>query len=145
MIPLIAIVFGGGAAASEVGVGAILGAPFMLSTLAMFVTGVAVLAARKRRANRRRCWSSTRASSATTWRYFAVAYALAIGAAFLPADLLLPAPADRRSLLLGLYVWYVIGPPAGRGRARRRSWRRCASTGSTGGRRRIRRRRGCGS
>src|SRR5512146_2045870 len=43
MIPIIAILFATGASASEVGVGAILGAPFMLATLAMFVTGVAVL------------------------------------------------------------------------------------------------------
>src|SRR4029078_9468422 len=44
MIPIIAIVAGSGSEASHgVGVGAILGAPFMLSTLAMFVTGVAVL------------------------------------------------------------------------------------------------------
>ena len=42
LIPIIAIGFaGGGAATDAVGVGAILGAPFMLSTLAMFVTGVA--------------------------------------------------------------------------------------------------------
>ena len=33
---------GGSIAASEVGVGAILGAPFMLGTLTMFVTGSAV-------------------------------------------------------------------------------------------------------
>ena len=50
MVPLIAIVFGGGVAASEIGVGAILGAPFMLATLAMFVTGAAVLLMRRRRA-----------------------------------------------------------------------------------------------
>src|SRR4029077_2663252 len=43
MIPIIAILFSGSASANEVGIGAILGAPFMLSTLAMFVTGVAVL------------------------------------------------------------------------------------------------------
>ena len=43
MIPIIAIIFVGTSAAEEVGVGAILGAPFMLSTAAMFVTGVAVL------------------------------------------------------------------------------------------------------
>src|SRR5204863_5983060 len=44
MIPIIAILFGGGSAASDsVGIGAILGAPFMLSTLAMFVRGVAVI------------------------------------------------------------------------------------------------------
>ena len=50
MIPIIAILTGGGSEASHgVGVGAILGAPFMLSTLAMFVTGVAVLYVARRR------------------------------------------------------------------------------------------------
>src|SRR4026207_2451504 len=47
MIPLIAILLAGTRADSEsghaIGVGAILGAPFMLSTLAMFVTGLGVL------------------------------------------------------------------------------------------------------
>src|SRR4051795_1509150 len=50
MIPIIAILSGGGSSASHgIGVGAILGAPFMLSTLAMFVTGVAVLWAARHR------------------------------------------------------------------------------------------------
>ena len=50
MIPIIAIGFGGGGESTDaVGVGAILGAPFMLSTLAMFVTGVGVIAWRRRR------------------------------------------------------------------------------------------------
>ena len=43
IIPLIAILIHGGAAGEEVGIGAILGAPFMLSTLAIFVCGVSVL------------------------------------------------------------------------------------------------------
>src|SRR5215203_1934253 len=51
MIPIIAILFSTGEHSEEVGVGAILGAPFMLSTLAMFVTGVAVVATAKRRPN----------------------------------------------------------------------------------------------
>src|SRR4051812_42996352 len=46
MIPIIAILFGTGDASHAVGIGAILGAPFMLSTLAMFVTGVAVIASK---------------------------------------------------------------------------------------------------
>ena len=55
MIPIIAILSGGGSEASHgVGVGAILGAPFMLSTLAMFVTGVAVLCVRRQTAAGRR-------------------------------------------------------------------------------------------
>lgn len=43
MIPIIAIIFVGTPESEAVGIGAILGAPFMLSTAAMFVTGVAVL------------------------------------------------------------------------------------------------------
>ena len=50
MIPLVAIVFGAGSHSDAVGVGAILGAPFMLATLAMFVTGLAVIARARRRA-----------------------------------------------------------------------------------------------
>jgi cation:H+ antiporter len=43
LIPIIAILFTGTPEADEIGIGAILGAPFMLSTAAMFVTGAAVL------------------------------------------------------------------------------------------------------
>ena len=49
-IPIVAILFSSGAHSSEVGLGAILGAPFMLATLAMFVTGAAVLSQAGRRA-----------------------------------------------------------------------------------------------
>src|SRR3712207_2830191 len=52
MIPVVAIVaslFTGASAAGEIGVGAILGAPFLLATLAMFVSGIAVLSYRRRR------------------------------------------------------------------------------------------------
>ena len=51
MVPLVAIFGGGNTAAisEEVGVGAILGAPFMLSTLAMFLVGIAALVFRDRR------------------------------------------------------------------------------------------------
>ena len=88
MIPIIAIVFGGGGEATDdVGVGAILGAPFMLSTLAMFVTGVGVICWRAAARDRRRGWSSTRRVLGHDIRYFVVAYALAIGAAFLPPEL----------------------------------------------------------
>ena len=43
ILPLIAIVFGGAETGKEIGVGAIIGAPFMLSTLAMFVLGATVI------------------------------------------------------------------------------------------------------
>ncbi|MCA1688798.1 MAG: sodium:calcium antiporter, partial [Actinobacteria bacterium] len=52
MIPIVAVIASlltGSSAASDIGVGAILGAPFLLATLAMFVAGVSVLAFRRRR------------------------------------------------------------------------------------------------
>lgn len=43
IIPVIAVLLAGGPGGAEIGVGAIAGAPFMLGTLAFFVTGAAVL------------------------------------------------------------------------------------------------------
>lgn len=43
IIPIIAILFSAGAQSHEIGIGAIAGAPFMLGTLAFFITGLAVL------------------------------------------------------------------------------------------------------
>jgi cation:H+ antiporter len=107
MIPLVAIVFGGGVAASEVGVGAILGAPFMLSTLAMFVTGAAVLLMRKRRANREDLVVDTRVLG-HDMAYFVMTYGVAVGMALLPGDWILPRQLSAL-VLLGLYGRYVYG------------------------------------
>ena len=107
LIPIIAIVFATGAASDEIGVGAILGAPFMLATLAMFVTGAAILLFRKRRAT----GGDLRIDAgviAHDMKYFAIAYAIAIGSAFLPID----PPWIRwlaAVLLIGIYIWYVRG------------------------------------
>lgn len=43
LLPLVAILTGGAVSGDEIGVGAILGAPLMLSTLAMFVLGTSLL------------------------------------------------------------------------------------------------------
>ena len=43
ILPIVAIFFYGGDSAQDIGVGAILGAPFMLSTLAFFLIGLTVL------------------------------------------------------------------------------------------------------
>jgi cation:H+ antiporter len=43
LLPLVAIMLGRGGSGDEIGIGAILGAPLLLTTLAMFVLGVAVL------------------------------------------------------------------------------------------------------
>ena len=108
MIPLIAIGFGGGGEATDdVGIGAILGAPFMLSTLAMFVTGVGVVFWRKRRLTGTRMVVDT-VVLVHDIRYFVIAYALAIATAFLPPEMgflrIVVAV-----ILIGIYAWYVKG------------------------------------
>ena len=108
MIPVIAIIFGSGSeAAHDVGVGAILGAPFMLSTLAMFVTGVGVIAFRKRRATDTRMEVDT-GVLVHDIRYFLIAYGLAIATAFLPPTLDVIRYVVAVALL-GIYAWYVKG------------------------------------
>ncbi|MBE0426558.1 MAG: sodium:calcium antiporter [Nitrospirae bacterium] len=42
ILPVVAIFFYGGESAEDIGIGAILGAPFMLSTLAFFIVGITV-------------------------------------------------------------------------------------------------------
>ena len=104
MIPIIAILFTGGEA-ENVGIGAILGAPFMLSTLAMFVTGVAVFVMGRSRPSGDVVLADARVLTHDV-RYFAIAYAIAIGTAFLPETiswLRLVVAAG----LLGIYAWYV--------------------------------------
>jgi cation:H+ antiporter len=107
MIPIIAIVFTSGAASSEVGVGAILGAPFMLSTLAMFVTGAAVLLLRNKRANREDMVVDPGVLG-HDMGFFAVAYSIAVAMALLPSDMIVPRRLSS-ILLIAIYVWYVIG------------------------------------
>jgi cation:H+ antiporter len=107
LIPIIAIAFTAGDASDEIGVGAILGAPFMLSTLAMFVTGIGIIAFRSRRASGTTAVVDTRVL-AHDLRYFFVGYGLAIGAAFLPTDLA-PARWLVAVVLVGMYAWYVKG------------------------------------
>jgi cation:H+ antiporter len=106
-IPIVAILFSSGVSTHAVGVGAILGAPFMLSTLAMFVTGLGVLAVARRRPNGDVMPVDTQVL-AHDMTYFAVAYAIAIGAAFLPLE-----PRWLKwivaLILLGIYGWYVKG------------------------------------
>ena len=90
LIPVIAIVgptiFGGGSPNSaEIGVGAILGAPFMLSTLAMFVTGLAIVIF-ARRGRRGTGMSINVRVLGRDVIFFMVAYGIAIATAFLPAD-----------------------------------------------------------
>jgi cation:H+ antiporter len=83
----------------------------MLSTLAMFVTGIAVLWAARKHSDRRPEADNMRVDTgvlAHDMRYFAIAYGLAIGAAFLPVE-----PVQLKwivaAVLIGIYAWYVKG------------------------------------
>jgi cation:H+ antiporter len=109
MIPLIAILFAGTRAdpdaAHQVGVGAILGAPFMLSTLAMFVTGIGVLYWARRRSTGRQMPVDTKVLGKDI-RYFYLAYAIAVGAAFIPADYSF-LRYGVVVIVIGIYAWYV--------------------------------------
>ncbi|MDX2084340.1 MAG: sodium:calcium antiporter [Candidatus Melainabacteria bacterium] len=116
LVPIIAIVSGlmnqgamkqGALSASEgeaIGIGAILGAPFLLSTLALFVTGFAVFYFA-------RCGKRTRTMTLNTalikrdFRYFFLAFGLSVLAGVVPL------PAILKYVLAGalllLYAWYV--------------------------------------
>src|SRR5450432_2094424 len=107
MIPLVAIVFGVGARSDAVGIGAILGAPFMLATLAMFVTGVTVVL-RVRGASGPAQLTIDPLILGHDLRVFGLTYGFAILVAFLPADLA-PPRWLAAIVLIGAYAWYVRG------------------------------------
>ena len=85
LIPVIAILFTNSADADEIGVGAILGAPFMLGTLVMLLIGLVAFLLRKRRGR-----DTLRVDTAHATRdlsFFLVLYTLALALAVLPAEL----------------------------------------------------------
>lgn len=104
LIPVVAILLSKGAASDAIGLGAILGAPFMLSTLALTVTGVAAFVYAKRRDN-----GSTllvrRGALVRDLAYFLSLFTLAVATAWLPAG---PVRWGVCVILLGGYVKYVI-------------------------------------
>jgi cation:H+ antiporter len=89
----------------EIGVGAILGAPFMLATLAMFITGLAIIIFARRNGRS----TLMRVNVEVLGRdviFFVIAYALAIGVAFLPAELH-PVKWVVAAILFVMYAFYV--------------------------------------
>jgi cation:H+ antiporter len=103
MIPIIAILVIGSEDAHEIGIGAILGAPFLLSTAAFSVTGLGVIFFQRHR----RHGTEVHVDAAVIRRdigYFFVVYLFAIGASFLPVEFAKYAVA---AILLGLYGYYV--------------------------------------
>ena len=107
LVPIIAIVFTGGAAADDVGIGAILGAPFMLASLAMVVTAGAVLIF---------AWRGRRSIDVTVnegvmrrdLSHFLIAYALAMGAGMIPVRPLHYALSAGLLVFYGYYVWETM-------------------------------------
>jgi cation:H+ antiporter len=104
LIPIVAVVaLGDTHHGEEVSLGAILGAPFMLATLAMFITGFAIwLFSRSGRRGTTLLVSSS--VLGRDIRFFLMTYALAGAAAFLPYYQLKVLVAV---VLIGLYVFYV--------------------------------------
>ena len=102
-VPLVAIIFNRSEAAREIGVGAILGAPFMLSTLAFTVTAIAVVyhALRKRRTF---VMTVDTKVVGQDLRYFFVVYIAAVFSSLLPWHGAKIAVAVG---LLGCYAYYV--------------------------------------
>jgi cation:H+ antiporter len=77
LVPIIAILYGTKEAGHQIGVGAIIGAPFMLGTLALFISGVAVMVNRRKRDD----YPILRVDTVVMRRdmeYFMVLYGLAI-------------------------------------------------------------------
>ena len=106
MIPIIAIIFVGTTASEEIGIGAILGAPFMLSTAAMFVTGVAVLffaRGGKRDAN----LNINQVVVRRDLRFFLAMYAAAVALGLPFFEKPQPLRIVAGLLLVGAYVLYV--------------------------------------
>lgn len=103
IIPLVAILFSTGHAAEEIGVGAILGAPFMLATAAFAVTGLSVLGFARRRQQGRDMHLDAEVVR-RDFGYFIAVYIIAIGSTALPAH---GAKIAVAVLLIGLYGLYV--------------------------------------
>jgi len=109
IVPLIAIFLGGGAQGAEVGVGAILGAPFMLGTLAMFIGGLAVLYG-FRKGHRKEHLVLRRDHAERDMKQFMLMYSLALVAALLGIqNYFNPGYANYAIavVLLGAYVFYL--------------------------------------
>ncbi|HMK45186.1 MAG TPA: sodium:calcium antiporter [Methanocella sp.] len=103
ILPLIAILIIGGETGHEIGAGAILGAPFMLSTLALLVCGLSVIVFARRR--RTKALHINSELVRRDLRFFLFAFALAAVSAFVPLEFGFIKPVVGISLLL-LYIVY---------------------------------------
>ena len=82
LVPIVAILFTNSVDADDIGVGAILGAPFMLGTLVMLLIGVTAFVLRKRRG--RDTLRVDRAHASRDLGFFLVMYSAAVAIALIP-------------------------------------------------------------
>lgn len=103
IIPLVAILWIGGPDAMDVGVGAIVGAPFMLATLTLPLTGIWVmfLSAMKQRRN---AFEIARGVALTDLGYFLPVFSVALAASFVPVRTV---RFLAGVVLLGVYLHYL--------------------------------------
>ncbi len=107
LIPIVAILFTGSTASDDIGIGAILGAPFMLATIAMVVTAAAVVifAWRKRRS------LDVTVNEGVMRRdlsHFLIAYGLAIASTLVHVRALHYALAAGLMVFYAYYVWETL-------------------------------------
>ena len=102
LVPIVAIFFSTGEGSHDVGIGGILGAPFMLSTLAMLVIAVALWSYRNRRRTTQLQFNAETAESDLI--FFLIAYSLAVASAFLPRDF----DIARKAIAFALIPLYFI-------------------------------------
>jgi cation:H+ antiporter len=102
LIPLIAILMIGGAAGEEIGVGAILGAPFMLATLALFVCGASVYVFARRRQTKTLHINGKLIRRDLS--FFLIAFSIAAVTAFVPVEYWFVRPVVG----VGLLVIYAV-------------------------------------
>ncbi len=107
IVPLIAIFFGSKEQGEEIGEGAILGAPFMLGTLAMFVGGVAILYA-FRKGRRGPSLKLRRDHAERDMKYFMIMYSVALVAGLIGMQTLFDTSLFNRGLAVVLLVAYVV-------------------------------------
>ncbi|MGZ4952907.1 MAG: sodium:calcium antiporter, partial [Halobacteriota archaeon] len=107
VIPLIAIFFVGGTTGSAIGIGAILGAPFMLGTLALFITGLSVFVFRRRRENGTHLKVIHRTQERDL-SFFVLIYVGAVGASLLPSAQTKLFVAPFFVLFYIVYAWRVF-------------------------------------
>ena len=108
MIPVIAILFTDSSQDSvDIGIGAIVGAPFMLSTLAFFITGLSVILFRKRRKTGTKMKLNNKILSRDIG-FFIIVYSIGIFAAFIESSTTKNAIALFLIICYGYYVHLTI-------------------------------------